>query len=379
MVLRAFRNWGCFIAFLAALSPVSMASPNLEDLNDYAFVASRQSNDVAVIAVLDDEVVAKISLDAIPGQIVVSEKARQLIATHVEEQKVSIVDLDAGKVATTIDLGFSPDILKLEDNLGVIALGLTGSGKVRLISLDEMSVLASIDDLDPISDLMFGRDGQHLLVAQRNAGKIDLVDVHQGVLVDQIILKDADIGIRNLIRTPGGKTGLALHGESGVLSALNLDDKVQVGASRLPGPVFEGFPSANSQYFLMPNGDAGTMSMVSSWTYQESERLLAPSSPTGVNFAMFDTIAFAFSHASRNAMAISLIEDDTPKPTMIPLPGTPETGLTVDAGKKIYVALSDTNQVAVIDASKQELVGLIDDVGSEPWAITAAGGLGYCH
>ncbi|MGI9492508.1 MAG: YncE family protein, partial [Geminicoccaceae bacterium] len=340
------------MAFMAGFSSVSAASPNLDDLNDYAFVASRQSSEVTVIAVLDDEVVANLHLDAIPDQIVVSEKTRKLIATHVEEQQVSIVDLDAGKIAKTIDLGFRPDVLKLEDDLGIIALGLTGSGIVSLISLDEMDVVASIDGLDPLSDLMFGRDGKHLFVAQRDAGKIDLVDVQSGGVVDQIVLEDAEIGIRNLIRTPGGKTGLALHGESGLLSALNLDERVQVGTSRLPGPAFEGFPSTNSQYFLMPNGDAGTMSMVSSWTYQESERLPAPSSPSGVNFAMFDTIAFAFGHVSRHAMAVSLIEDDTPTPTMISLPGTPETGLTVDAGKKVYVALSDTNQVAVIDASR---------------------------
>ena len=69
----------------------------------------------------------------------------------------------------------------------------------------------------------------------------------------------------------------------------------------------------------------------------------------------------------------------TPRPRVIALPGRPETGLTVELGTKVYVALSDTDQVAVIDAIGKSLIGVIDDVGDEPWAITAAGGLGYCH
>ena len=339
MIVATCRKWGWIVALLIGDSAESLASPLLEDLNDYAFVASRQSSDITVISVRDDEVIAKLPLPGIPGQIVVSETARQLVATHVEERQISLVDLEAGEVVRSIDLGFQPDILKLEDKLGMIALSRSGSRDVMLVSLDKIAVQTSIAGLEPVSDVMFGRDGKYLFIAQRDAGKIDLIDLHTGALVDQIVLEDAGTGIRNLVRTPGGKTGLALHGESGLLSALNLDDRAQVGASQLSAPVFVGFPSANSQYFLMPNGEAETMSMVSSWTYREVEKLPAPSSPTGINFAMFDTVAFAFSQADREALAISLIEDQTPIPTTIPLPGVPETGLTVDAGKKVYVAL----------------------------------------
>jgi YVTN family beta-propeller protein len=63
----------------------------------------------------------------------------------------------------------------------------------------------------------------------------------------------------------------------------------------------------------------------------------------------------------------------------IALPGTPETGVTTPDGAKLYVALSDTDQVAVIDVRRRELVGTIDGVGDEPWGTMMAGTLNYCH
>jgi YVTN family beta-propeller protein len=63
----------------------------------------------------------------------------------------------------------------------------------------------------------------------------------------------------------------------------------------------------------------------------------------------------------------------------IALPGTPETGVTTPDGTRLYVALSGTDQVAVIDLRTRELVKTIDDVGDEPWGATMLGALNYCH
>ena len=48
-------------------------------------------------------------------------------------------------------------------------------------------------------------------------------------------------------------------------------------------------------------------------------------------------------------------------------------------GKKLYVALSGTGKVAVIDVPGRKLIGMIDGVGAEPWGTTMAGADNYCH
>jgi len=356
-------------------SPLNAALP--EELGDYAFVMSKHSRDVTILSTSGDDVVGNVSLERMPSQIVVSENHRKLIATHAEEKSLSLVDLDMGRTTRTIDLGFRPDRLQIDDGSGVIAVSGVEAGRITMISLDQEAVLFSNEDVRHPSDLMFNRDGVWLYIAERDAGTIAIIDARDGKLIDRIILEDSSDDVVELIRTPGGKTGLALHGESGLISALDLENGIQVGRTELSGPVERGFPSANSQFFMIPQSDGTSMSLVSSWTYRESERLPAPAGTAGVVFAMFDTIAFAIGSVSREMLSISLLEDRDPLP--LSLPGQPETGLTVDAGKKVYVALSDTNQIAVIDAVSGELTSLIDDVGDQPWAITAAGGLGYCH
>ena len=53
--------------------------------------------------------------------------------------------------------------------------------------------------------------------------------------------------------------------------------------------------------------------------------------------------------------------------------------MTTPDGTKVYIALSKTAQVAVIDVSKQRLVKVIDGVGKEPWGLYMAGAVAYCH
>lgn len=352
------------------------ASLDVEDLDNYAFVASRNTSEIAVISTSDDKLVGALDLKLIPDQLVISKSHRKLAATHGFERQLSIIDLDQGIVTTVIDLGFHPAALQIDDDTGVVAIADPANGTLAMISLGAEKHLFSIDKLDHLTDLMFDRHGEHLFVAHGHRGAISVVDARSGEMGKPINLSTNE-GIVELVRTPGGKTGLALHGNGGLVSALNLDDKVEIRSTRLSGPVHRGFPTANSQYFLLPIGAGETVSMVSSWTHRESERLPGIDDMVGMNFAMFDSVAFALGRKQRAAKVVSLLE--TPRTTLIPLPGHPETGLTVELGTKVYVALSDTNQIAIIDAIGKKFVGVIDDVGDEPWAITAAGGLGYCH
>ncbi len=52
--------------------------------------------------------------------------------------------------------------------------------------------------------------------------------------------------------------------------------------------------------------------------------------------------------------------------------------VTPDGGK-LYVALSGSDQIAVIDPDARALIATIDDVGSEPWGATMIGAANYCH
>ena len=61
------------------------------------------------------------------------------------------------------------------------------------------------------------------------------------------------------------------------------------------------------------------------------------------------------------------------------MPASPETGVTTPDGRKLYVALSGADEVAVIDVRARKVVKRIGDVGDGPWGAHMVGAINYCH
>ncbi len=150
--------------------------------------------------------------------------------------------------------------------------------------------------------------------------------------------------------------------------------KKSVALGELP---WRAYSTADGRFMLVPNNGDRTLSVISTATLEVVATLPAAEDVTGVNTGWFETTAFALSRAGRKAVVYDL--EAMARVGEIALPGTPETGVTTPDGAKLYVALSDTDQVAVIDIRKRELTKTIDGVGDEPWGTMMTGTLNYCH
>jgi YVTN family beta-propeller protein len=119
------------------------------------------------------------------------------------------------------------------------------------------------------------------------------------------------------------------------------------------------------------------MILLSDGTVQEITRLPGAPGISGINTGMFDSVASALSRTDSRAVVLDL--DERRAAGEVTLPSRPETGIIADEGRKLYVALSGSDQVAVIDMRRWMLTKLIDGVGREPWAVNMVGALSYCH
>ncbi len=370
-----------FIAGLALaaglLSTPPVAALEVAELDRYVFVANRTSAEIAVIDARSDRVVERLDLGTKPEGFLLSSSLGLLVAAHPEEQSLSILDLASKRVVEVIEPGFRPELIQLNADGDLLAAADPKSGRLLLVGLDDPDRRQEIGGLPNPSDLVFDRDGERLFVASGSESRIDVVSLAEGRVTGRIELGAELPGIADLVRTPGGSTALALHGQSGEVSVIDLPKAERVAQLKVPGPALRGFPSGNSQFFLIPNGQDGSISWVSTWTHRESARLPAPPDVQGINLGMFDTLGFAISRTDRQAVALDLQHFRRVK--ALDLPGTPETGVSAEAGTKLYVALSSSDQVAVIDLRNRRLLHLIDDVGEQPWAVNRAGGLSYCH
>ncbi len=375
---------------MAALAMATAAeAADLSDVDRYVFVPNRNSADVAVIDTRTNRVVARLRVGNVPHQVAVSDTLGKLAATNTADNTLSVVDLAGTGGTTTIALDVEPEHMELSPNGRLLAVGNIGAGTVSLVALDRMREIARVDGLYEPHNLTFSPDGTRIYVGNLGADFVSVIDVASAKVIEEIPVGEGQMvahagggdqeyqGVINVTRTPDGRLGFAAFGEGNELAVLDLRNgrkKKTLQVGELP---WRAYSTADGRYMIVPNNGDETVSIISTSSLEEVARLKGANGMTGVNTGWFETTAFVISNAEDKLMVIDL--ETMENAGEIALPGTPETGVTTPDGKRLYVSVSSTNQVAVIDTRKRELVALIDDVGEEPWGAFMVGSLNYCH
>jgi YVTN family beta-propeller protein len=374
--------------FGAGISGSAASAETLVAPERYVFVPNRNSADVAVIDTATDTVRTRIAVGNVPHQVAISDVTGKLVASNTADDTISIVDLTTLE-ASTLQLGHEPEHMELDPSGELLAVGNIAAGTVSLVALDQPREIARIDGLFSPHNLTFSPDGTRLYVANLGADHVSVIDVAKAEVVDEIRVAESTVasgdaqadaefqGIINVTRTPDGRLGFAAHGEGNRLAVLDLRTGALKASIELGSLPWRAYGTADGRYMLVPNNGEATVSVISTSTLEEVARLPGAEDMTGVNTGWFETTAVVISRGEDKALVYDL--ESMAKVGEIALPGTPETGVTTPDGTKLYVALSGTGQVAVIDMRSRALVKMIDDVGDEPWGTTMLGALNYCH
>jgi YVTN family beta-propeller protein len=373
----------------ALLTITATAAPALAlDADGYVFVPNRASADVAVIDSRTDRLVARLPVGRVPHQVVVSDVTDSLVASNTGDNTISIVDLRTLQTRS-LELDDEPEHMALAPDGVLLAIGNIAAGTVSLVSLERAAEVARVAGLFEPHNLTFSPDGALLYVANLGANHVSVIEVASATVIDEIPVGRAPMlaategvgaefqGIINVTATPDGRLGFAAHGEAGELAVIDLRTravKKSVALGELP---WRAYGTADGRFMLVPNNGDRTLSVISTAALEVVATLPAAEDVTGLNTGWFETTAFALSRAGRKAVVYDL--ERMARVGEIALPGTPETGVTTPDGSKLYVALSDTDQVAVIDVRARALIKTIDDVGDEPWGAMMLGALNYCH
>ncbi len=362
---------------------------NLADVDRYVFVPNRNSADVAVIDVRNDAVVARLPVGNVPHQVAVSDVLGVLVATNTADNSVTLYDLSGRRGRRDLALGVEPEHMELSPAGDLLAVGNIGEGTVSLIDLRALREVARIDGLHEPHNMTFSPDGSRIYVGNLGADFVSVIDVAQRRVVQEIPVGEPQTvaslqdsgdeyqGIINVTRTPDGRLGFAAYGEGDRLAVLDLrtgKTRRLLSLGELP---WRAYSTADGRFMIIPNNGDASVSIVSTSSLEEVARLKGAEDMTGVNTGWFETTAFVISRGESKIVVLDLV--GMRNAGEIALPGTPETGVTTPDGTRLYVALSSTDQVAVIDTRSRRLVKLIDDVGEEPWGTFMVGALNYCH
>jgi len=393
MSRRATLSLSAIVSLSAAVVAgilTAVPAAALEADGQYIYVPNRSSSDVAVIDHATQRLIARIEVGKVPHQVAVSDRLGKLVASNTADNTVSIIDLATLRTEATLTLDHEPEHMELSPNGLVLAVGNIGAGTVSLISLEEAREVARVDGLFEPHNLTFSADGSLLYVANLGAEHVSVVDVAAARVVNEISVAEPTAlaakgsgtseeyqGIINVTRTPDGRLGFAAHGEGNVMAVIDLRSQRKIKSLELGELPWRAYSTADGRFMLVPNNGDATVSVISTSSLEVVATLPGAEDMTGINTGWFETLAFVISRAENKLVVLDLVAMKAVGE--IALPGTPETGVTTPDGKTLYVALSDTDQVAVIDVRRRQLVKTIDDVGDEPWGAAMAGALNYCH
>jgi YVTN family beta-propeller protein len=383
---------GLSLLALALAAPPAAAEPlsGLADPGHYVFVPSRASAEVAVIDIRLDRVVARVPVGRVPHQVVVADTLGRLATTNTADDTLSIVDLADLSTLATLALDLEPEHMELGPDGDLLAVGNIAAGTVSLVSLGEAREVARIAGLHQPHNMTFSPDGRQLYVGNLGAGFVSVIDVEQGAVVAEIPVGEPQLaatgaaagegdfqGIINVTRTPDGRLGFAAYGEGDRMAVIDLRTGATLATLQLGSQPWRAYSTADGRHMIVPNNGEATVSVISTASLEEVARLPGAADMIGVNTGWFETVAFVLSRSEEKAVILDL-ERMEPAGELA-LPGTPETGVVTPDGTRLYVALSSTDRVAVIDVRERRLVKVIEDVGEEPWGAHMVGALNYCH
>jgi YVTN family beta-propeller protein len=237
--------------------------------------------------------------------------------------------------------------------------------------------------------MTFSADGALLYVGNLGAGVVSVIDVAQATVINEIPVGEAPSvasagpadeewqGVINVTRTPDGRLGFAAFGEGNAMAVLDLRTQQTIKTLALGELPWRAYTTADGRFMITPNNGDRTISVVSTASLEEVARLPGAADMTGVNTGWFETVAFVISRGEDKLLVLDL---ETMRPAgEIALPGSPETGVTTPDGAKLYVALSEADEVAVIDVRERRVIKRIGGVGDGPWGAHMVGAINYCH
>ena len=367
------------IVAAAALASAGLAlgkdTASLADAGRFAFVASRDAPEVAVLDGASDRVLTRIALGGVPRQVLVSEAAGLLVASFAAASALEIVDLAAPVTSARLALPLAPDVMVLSPDGYLVALASRASGAVAIMSLAKRQVLARLSGFADPRKVTFNLDGSQLYLTQSKT--LEVIDIVQQKVVARMSLPSTGTGdVSALTRTPDGRYGfVSLAGADAVavvdLSTLQLVKRVRVGHAPL-----RPYGTADGRLMLVPNEADQSVSVIDTATLAVAATLPGAKGVSSISTGWFESAAFVMG-ADKRVVVLDLMKfkklDD------IELPASPGAGVVTANGQKLYAPLADAGRVAVIDTRTRKLRSLVDTSAGAPAAVILARSNNYCH
>ena len=375
-------------AYLGLADRPQEAVFELGNIDQYVFVPSRAAPEVTIIDMESDEVVAVFELAHVPDQMLVSEELPGIVTSNIAAKTVTLTSIwpEIDPIVVTLDV--EPRSMVLSTDSWLVAVSDEAAGVVAVISLMQGRQIARIDGLYEPAGMTFSDESSLIYVPDQRANSIKLIDIVQGRVISEMPVNAETVAdargeggalyeISALTRSANGRYGFCSLRYADGLAILDLNAQNEITVLELGGEPSRPYGTADGRYMLVANEADRTVSIIDTGMFEVAATLPGAADVSAINTGWFETVAFVISASENRAVVIDLETLETVGE--IALPTAPGPGVVTEDAEKLYVALSGSNQVAVIDTQARQLAMIIEDVGHEPWGLTTARTNNYCH
>ncbi len=371
---------------LKASAPLPGGAPvSMTDSARFVFVPSSVTPQVTVIDGKLKRIAARIDVPGVPNHAVVSDAAEVIASSISGRDALQMVSLSAPSSQSEVKLPITPDALVLSPDGYLLAIGDSKREAIAIVSLQQRKVLFSLAGFHDARDLAFSFDGSQLYVSDGRRPELAVLDIVQQKVVGRVALQndgklrppDGPAGASALTRTPDGRFGFVSITNSDSVAVVDLRTLKFVKSIAVGRSPLRAYGTADGRLMLVPNDGDRSISIIDTTTLDVTATLTGFKDVIAIATGWFESRAFVLSSSERRVAVLDLMTFS--RTGDIDLPSFPGGGVVDSAGQNLYVALTETDQTAVIDARTSGLTTLIDGAGRRPWGTLMARSNNYCH
>ncbi|MFQ5914384.1 MAG: cytochrome D1 domain-containing protein [Nitrospinota bacterium] len=391
-MMRLSLLWVAFV--LGAIfwgGPVAQADglySGKADVSGLAFVANRDSNDVAVIDIAARKVVGRFPVGRSPHMVAISPDGRWVYTTGQSDDTLTVTRVSDFRTVATLHLGKSPEHLAVSPDGRLVLVGNFEDGTVSVVDARARREVARLAGFARPHNITFSRDGRRAFVANLGSDRVSVVDIEAQKIVASLEaanpVKLAKLqqgrkinGIINVTLTPDGRFGYAAHADGGEVAVIDAAAARVVKYVRVGNLPWRAYSTPDGRRMVVPNLGDRTVSVIDTASQGVTAVLPSLEGVTGVNPALGGRLAFVLSRSKNKVRVLDLKAKTVLKD--IPVGLSPETASTTPDERFVFLATSRSGEVWVLDAEQLSVSAVIPNVGKHPWAVTIAGGINYCH
>lgn len=316
-------------------------------------VGDRSDNIIDVIDLDKGKVVHRFNTAFHPDHLVISPYAPILMYTNIEKRVAVFYDLRTQSEIKRLVLPVTPRHVVLDTTGGLVGISDSEDGGFVLLSMYGQSVLFSLPDFPPTTDVLFDPNEVDIYYSNSATGSIGLLDTSVRKWIEMPLTQEPGQQLFSPSRSLDARYIYVANGTTGEVYNLNAFSKVVYKTFRIGASPARPYTTPQGSFLYLLDRESGHFVSIEQGSFREYANTTFKKGVDLVTVGRFDRFNL-FLSTQHDAY---YVYDNVHKAVVAEgnFTGRPIAALGAADGRTAYIAFSDTPQLAMLNLEEQAL------------------------